>query len=398
VWITGVGTANPLGLDYPTTAAALLEGKSGISTITFPEVPSLPMQPAGMIPPLPAPSGITAEEFARLDPVERLLLYCCTGALGDAGVASAARVGLVAGIGSEWLVNWDARWQAGGGLPAIAAPLDPPPVAHRVQNRLGLSGPVMTVAAACASGNVALAQGRRLIEQGLVDVCLAGGVDRAISPISLAGFGNLGVLSRRSNDPSSASRPFDRDRDGLVMAEGGAIFLLERADRARARGARVYAELAGFGASSDAFHMVIPSPDPGPAIQAMRDALADAEVNPEQIDYVNAHATSTPVGDRNETRAIKAVLSDAASSVPVSGTKSMTGHLLSGAAALDAIACLAALQHQAVPPTINLEHQDPECDLCHVPGEARPYRVRTALSNSFGFGGNNSCIILRKAG
>jgi 3-oxoacyl-[acyl-carrier-protein] synthase II len=338
------------------------------------------------------------EEFAQLEPMEQLLLHCCVQAIGDAGLSSPRpRIGLVAGIGSEWMVNWLERWRVGG-MTAMGAQFDPEPVVHRVHERLKLEGPALTVAAACASGNVALAQGRRLIDQGIVDICLAGGVDHSVNQMSMAGFGNLGVLSKRNDDPASASRPFDRDRDGLVLAEGGAIFVLERADRARARGSRLYAELAGFGSSSDAYHMVIPSPDPVPAIQAMREALADAEVNPEQTDYVNAHATSTPVGDRNETRAIKAVLSEASSRIPVSGTKSMTGHLLSGAAALDAIACLAALEHQAVPPTINLENQDPECDLCHVPGEARPHRVRIALSNSFGFGGNNSCIILRKAG
>ena len=397
VWITGVGTANPLGLDYRTTAQALLEGKSGIRRVTFPDMPGLPCQLAGVLPPVPPPSGLDVEEFMQLDILEQLLLHCCIQALGDSGVSTEADIGLVAGIGSEWMLNWVERWQRSG-LAAIAAQQDPAPVVQRVKQRLMLSGPALTVAAACASGNVALAQGRRLIEQGLVDVCLAGGVDHSVNAVSMASFGNLGVLSRRNDDPASASRPFDRDRDGLVMADGGAVFVLERADRARARGARVYAELAGFGSSSDAHHMVIPSPDPGPAIFAMREALADAEVNPEETDYVNAHATSTPLGDRNETRAIKAVFSEASARVPVSGTKSMTGHLLSGAAALDAIACLAALEHQAVPPTINLENQDPECDLCHVPGEARPHPVRIALSNSFGFGGNNSCIVLRKAG
>ncbi len=397
LWITGVGTANPIGLDYQTTARALLEGKSGVQKVTFPGLPEIPCQLAGLLPPLPAPAGWTEEEFARLDALEQLLLYCCVQALGDAGVTPTTRIGLVAGIGSEWMVNWEERWRAGG-MAALDAQHDPAPVVQRVRERLGLSGPALTVAAACASGNVALAQGRRLIEQGLVDICLAGGVDHSVNPVSMASFGNLGVLSRRNDDPASASRPFDRDRDGLVMADGGAIFVLERADRARARGAKLYAELAGFGSSSDAHHMVIPSPDPEPAILAMRQALADAEVNPEQTDYVNAHATSTPLGDRNETRAIKAVFSESCSHVPVSGTKSMTGHLLSGAAALDAIACLAALEHQAVPPTINLENQDPECDLCHVPGEARPHRVSITLSNSFGFGGNNSCIVLRKAG
>ncbi len=397
LWITGVGTANPLGLDYKTTAQALLAGKSGVRQVTYSTLPGSPCQLAGVLPPLPAPPGWNENDFLRLDSLERLLLHCCVQALADCGITPSMRIGLVVGIGSEWMVNWEERWRVGG-MAAMDAQSDPEPVVHRIRQRLGLSGPALTVAAACASGNVALAQGRRLIEQGLVDVCLAGGVDHSVNPVSMASFGNLGVLSKRTNDPASASRPFDRDRDGLVMADGGAVFVLERAGDARARGARLYAELAGFGSSSDAHHMVIPSPDPEPAVLAMREALADAEENAEETDYINAHATSTPVGDRNETRAIKAVFAKALGTIPVSATKSMTGHLLSGAAAMDAIACLAALEHQAVPPTINLENQDPECDLCHVPGEARPHRVRVTLSNSFGFGGNNSCIVLRKAG
>jgi 3-oxoacyl-[acyl-carrier-protein] synthase II len=396
VWITGVGTANPLGLDYRTTVRNLLEGKSGIGRVDYPGAGQLPCQLAGLLPPLPTPPDWTADDLARLDALERLLLHCCLGAWGD-GDTRATRAALVVGVGAEWLVNWEARWHVGGAA-ALAAPRDPAPLVRRVRQHLGLSGPTVTVAAACASGNFALGQGRRLIEQGLADVCLAGGVDNSVSFTSIACFGNLGVLSRRNDDPATASRPFDRDRDGLVLADGGAMFLLERADRARARGARPYAEFAGFGASSDAYHMIIPSPDPGPAVQAMRAALADAAINPDETDYVNAHATSTPVGDRNETAAIRQVLGEQAACVPVSATKSMTGHLLSGAAALDAVACLAALEQQAVPPTINLDNPDPECDLCHVPREARPHRVRVALSNSFGFGGNNSCIILRRAG
>jgi 3-oxoacyl-[acyl-carrier-protein] synthase II len=214
--------------------------------------------------------------------------------------------------------------------------------------------------------------------------------------MSLAGFGNLRALSRRNDDPASASRPFDRDRDGFVMGEGGAMFVLEPAASARRRGARAYAEIAGFGASSDAFHMIIPSSNPEPAAGALRAALADAAVNPDEIDYLNAHATSTPVGDRAEARVLQIVLGEAIRKVAVSSTKSMTGHLLSAAAAVEALACLVALDHQAIPPTINLDDPDPECDLCHVPHQARLQRVRIAVSNSFGFGGSNACLVLRK--
>jgi 3-oxoacyl-[acyl-carrier-protein] synthase II len=214
--------------------------------------------------------------------------------------------------------------------------------------------------------------------------------------VSLACFGNLGALSRRNDSPAEASRPFDKDRDGIVLSDGGAMFVLEPATAARRRGARPYAEVAGCGFSSDASHMVIPSPDPGPAVAAVRSALRDAGASAERIDYVNAHATSTPVGDSGEARVIQTVLGEAVRTVPVSASKSMTGHALSGAAALGAIACLTALERQAIPPTINLDDAGPECALCHVPHEARDHRVRLALANSFGFGGSNTCIAFRK--
>jgi 3-oxoacyl-[acyl-carrier-protein] synthase II len=266
---------------------------------------------------------------------------------------------------------------------------------RRTARWLGLSGPTLTVSAACASGNYALAQARQWIELGWVDVCLAGACDMAVTPMSLAGFGNLRALSRRNAEPRAASRPFDRGRDGFVMGEGGALFVLEPAPAAARRSARAYAEVAGFGASSDAHNMVIPSPDPEPAVAAVRQALADAAVTPGSIDYINAHATSTPVGDVAESRVLHTVLGDAARRVPISSTKSMTGHLLTAAAAAEALACLVAMERSALPPTINLDDPDPECDLCHVANEARPGRVKVAVSNSFGFGGSNTCLVLK---
>src|SRR5262249_33398428 len=218
--------------------------------------------------------------------------------------------------------------------------------------------------------------------------------DLGVTPLCLAGFGNLRALSRRNGDPEGASRPFDRDRDGFVMSEGGAVFVLEPAPLVRQRSARVYGCIAGCGASSDAYNMVIPSPHPEPAVAAMRQALADARIDPTDVDYVNAHATSTPVGDIAEARVLEEVFGPALARVPVSSTKSMTGHLLTAAAAAEAVACLAAMDRRAVPPTINLENPDPECRLCHVANQARPHTVRTAVSNSFGFGGSNTCLVL----
>ncbi len=398
VWITGVGTANPLGTTFEESARGFLSGRSGVGPVTGVPLSDHPSRIAAQLGPLSPPPGLDAEEFAAAGPAEQLLLWCAAQALHDAGWwerRSQERIGLVLGHGAEWILAWEADWQSARSIHRPGQ--EKPSLLDTVRRQLGLTGPATTVAAACASGNLALALGRRWLELGWVDVVLAGAGDRAVTPMALACFGNLGALSRRNSDPKGASRPFDRDRDGLVMGEGGAVFVLEKAARARQRGARVYAEVAGCGASSDAFHMVIPNSDPAPAVAAMRAALADAGVNPDQVDYVNAHATSTPVGDCAESRSLRLVLGEAGTRVPVSATKSMTGHALSGAAAVDAVACLAALQYQALPPTINLEDPDPECPLNHVPHEARPHRVGVVLSNSFGFGGSNTCVVFRKA-
>ena len=397
VWITGVGTATPLGITFAAAADGFLAGKSAVRPVTRIDVARHPCRIAASLDVLPPPPGWDEKAFADLDRSGQLFLWCAVQALRDAGLwerRSDLRIGLVLGCGGECILTWEEDWQAGGR--SVHHPeLERPSVLDGVRRRLGLTGPATTVAAACASGNVAVAVARRWLALGWVDVCVAGGGDRAVTPMCLGGFGNLGALSSRNEDPPAASRPFDRDRDGLVLGEGGALFVLESAARARRRGARVYAEVAGFGASSDAYHMVIPSTNPGPAATAVRRALADAAVNPDEVDYVNAHATSTPVGDAAEARALKTVFGAAAARVHVSATKSMTGHALSGAAAVDAVACLTALERQTLPPTINLTDPDPECDLCHVAREARPHPVRVVISNSFGFGGSNTCLVLR---
>ncbi len=397
VWITGVGAATPLGNTYPAFADNLLAGRSGVRVARGFDVSEHPSQIVGQIEPVPCPDGIDPAEFAALTPLEQVPLWCCASALRDAGWwerRQEVRLGLVLGIGAEWLVSWEMDFASGGdGLQHPER--DTESLVCRVGRRLALSGPAAAVSAACASGNYALAQGRRWLELGWVDVCLAGACDMAVSGMSLAGFGNLRALSRRNGDPQAASRPFDRGRDGFVMGEGGAMFVLEPEATARRRGARVYAEVAGCGSSSDAHNMVIPSPDPGPATAAMRQALADAGVEPGAVDYVNAHATSTPVGDVAEARVLEAVFGEALRRVPVSSTKSMTGHLLTGAAAVEAAACLIAMERGVLPPTINLDDPDPECDLLHIANQARPGKVRVAVSNSFGFGGSNTCLVLK---
>jgi 3-oxoacyl-[acyl-carrier-protein] synthase II len=397
VWITGVGAATPLGHDFATIATGLLEGRSGIARVESFPVADHPSQVAGLVGLLPCPPSQEPAEFAIREPLERLILWCCESALRDSGwwdCRETMRCGIVLGVGAEWLI----RWEAGSLRQRSTAPgpLDrDTSFVATARNELGLSGPTLGLSAACASGNHALAQARRWLELGWVDVCLAGACDMAVTPMSLACFGNLRALSRRNAEPQAASRPFDRDRDGFVIAEGGAVFVLERAPTARARGARAYAEVSGCGSSSDAHHPVIPSPDPNYAAAAMRQALADARAEASDVDYINAHATGTPVGDVIEARALRAVLGDSAARVPISSTKSMTGHLLTAAGAMECLACMAALDRQALPPTINLDDPDPECDLLHVRNQAREHSVALAASNSFGFGGSNTCLVLR---
>jgi 3-oxoacyl-[acyl-carrier-protein] synthase II len=397
VWITGVGAVTPLGHAFDTIADRLLGGRSGVSTVATFDVSQHPSQIAAQIEQLPCPPGWDAERFAQLHRIERFIFWCCSAALRDSGwwgKRERVRCGLVLGLGAEWLSIWEEDHRSGGRR-VHDRQMETPSLVQMAVQQLGLSGPAISVAAACASGNYAIAQARRWLELGWVDVCLAGACDAGVTPMGLAGFGNLRALSRRNAEPQAASRPFDRGRDGFVLGEGGAVFVLENAANARRRGARVYAEVAGCGASSDAHNMVIPSPDPEPAIAAMRKALGDAQIDPADIDYINAHATSTPVGDIAETRVLTTVLGPSVRTVPVSSTKSMTGHCLTAAAAVEALACLISMKRGALPPTINLDEPDPECDLCHVPNQARHAKVRVAVSNSFGFGGSNTCLVLK---
>jgi 3-oxoacyl-[acyl-carrier-protein] synthase II len=399
VWITGVGCATPLGHNLDELAANLLAGRSAIRKITGWDVSKFPSQIGGQLDAVPCPTDFDETEFRTLSRLEQLVHYCCTEALRDSGWWDGRgnlRIGLVLGLGAEWLVNWETDGHRGGHK-VLDVLQDTPSLVHITQRKLGFNGPAISVSAACASGNFALAQARRWLELDWVDVCLAGACDMWVTPLSLAGFGNLRALSKKNADPQHASRPFDKHRDGFVLSEGGAMFVLEAAADARQRGAKAYAHIAGCGARSDAHHMVIPSTNPEPASQAMRLALADAQVNPGDIDYINAHATSTPIGDAAEARILHAVLGNDASKVPVSSTKSMTGHLLTAAAAVEALIGIIALQRNAIPPTINLEEIDPECaHLCHVPQQAREQPVNTAVSNSFGFGGSNTCLVLKK--
>jgi 3-oxoacyl-[acyl-carrier-protein] synthase II len=395
VWITGVGAATPLGSELEEIESSLLAGRSGVSLVTRFPTEDYPSRIAAQLGAIPAPPGCDRRAFSARPRLEQLAHWCAEKALRDAGLWGThleVRVGLVMGLGAEWMALWEDDHLAGG-TRLYDPDQDSVSTIERVRQGLDLTGPALALSAACASGNHALELGRQWLRLGLVDYCVAGACDLAVTPIGLATFGNLRALSRRNSDPSAASRPFDRDRDGFVLGEGGAVFVMERSADARRRSAYVYAEVAGCGSSSDAHHHVIPSPDPAPAAAAMRQALVDARIDSDQVDHVNAHATSTPVGDAAEAAVLRVVLGANADRVPVSSTKSLTGHLLTAAGAFEALACLTALRHHAIPPTINLD--DPDVDLCLVANEARPHRVRVAVSNSFGFGGSNTSLVLR---
>jgi 3-oxoacyl-[acyl-carrier-protein] synthase II len=395
VWITGVGAATPLGNGLAEIDANLLAGRSGVSLVTRFATEDYPSRIAAQLSEPLLPSASDATDWEAKQPLDQLASWCVGSALRDASLWQTyreRRVGLVLGIGAEWMLHWEAD-SLNGGTRIYRPDQEHDSTIVRVQKEMGLCGPALAVSAACASGNHALEIGRQWLRLGLVDVCVAGACDLAVTPIGLATFGNLRALSRRNADPSAASRPFDRGRDGFVIGEGGVAFVLERATTARRRGAHAYAEVAGCGSSSDAHHHVIPSPDPAPAAAAVRMALADARIDPGDVDHVNAHATSTPVGDTAEAAVLRLVLGHDADRIPVTSTKSLTGHMLTAAGAFEALACLTAMRHQAIPPTINLD--DPDVDLCLVANEARPHNVKIAVSNSFGFGGSNTSLVLR---
>jgi 3-oxoacyl-[acyl-carrier-protein] synthase II len=397
IWITGIGALTPVGASFRETSEQFIAGRTGIRAVAGFDVAEHPCRVAGQVLDVPCPPDVSPQEFARCLPLEQCALWCCRQAFDDAGLWDQRhdlRVGVVLGLGAEWTLTWDHDVRRGGER-IFHAEQESASIAAQLLDRFGLTGPRMTLAAACASANHALAHARDWLRLGIVDVCLAGGLEMGVTPYSLASFGNLRALSRRNDEPEKALRPFDRQRDGMVLGEGGAVFVLQRAADVRRRRANAYAEVAGFGATSDAHHMVIPSPEPAQGIAAMQQALDDAGSNPDDIDYINAHATGTPVGDVVETRILHGVMGERVRRVPVSSTKSMTGHMLSAAAAVEALACVTAIHYGVIPPTVNLDEIDPQCDLCHVPNQAREQKVRAAISNSFGFGGNNTSLVLR---
>jgi 3-oxoacyl-[acyl-carrier-protein] synthase II len=406
VVVTGLGCVSPLGTDVAATWQALLAGRSGVSRLPEDFDPRLPVQIAARVPGPVDPGALPAKELRRLDRAILLALAAAREALADARLVSGescdgdrAGVAIGSGIGGvETLANNQRALLEAG--PRRVSPFFIPMTlanmpAGMVAIRHGLRGPNLCHVTACASGAHALGESLRILQRGDADVMVAGGTEAAITPLVVAGFANMQALSKNA-DPLRASRPFDRDRDGFVLAEGAAVVVLEREAHAVARGAQIRGRLVGYAASADALHVAAPDPEGAGARRCMQRALADAGLPVDAVDYVNAHATSTPAGDAMEAAALRGVFGAHAERMAVSSTKGATGHLLGAAGALEALLSLLALETGTLPPTINLENPDPECALDHVAGKPRAARVRVVLSNSFGFGGVNAALLFER--
>jgi 3-oxoacyl-[acyl-carrier-protein] synthase II len=406
VVITGLGAVTPLGNDVETTWSNLLAGESGAGPITHFDHEDYPVHFACELKDFDPAQWIDRKRARRMDRFAQMILAAARQAETDSGIdieAETTRVGasVATGIGGlqSYQDCYDTLIQRGPDrVNPFAIPCIIPNMgAGWVSMELGTRGPLSSECTACAASNMAIGQGLDDIRLGRADVMLCGGTEAAVNKVGIAGFGAMRALSRRNDDPKRASRPFDAERDGFVMGEAAAIVVLEALDHAQARGAKIYAELAGYGLSSDATHITEPDPTGEHPARAMKNAFADAGIDSGEIDYINAHGTSTPLGDASETRVIKlAVGEEAARETPISSTKGATGHCLGAAGAVEAMFTILAIRDGKLPPTINYEVEDPECDLDYIPNESRDADVRVAVSNSFGFGGHNACLVLKR--
>ncbi|MGI8848445.1 MAG: beta-ketoacyl-ACP synthase II [Candidatus Dormibacteria bacterium] len=403
--ITGIGAVTPLGNDAATSWAAVRAGRSGIGPITHFDASAFPSRIAGEVRGFDAAAIFGVKEARRGSRPIHLAMTAAREAVSDSGLDVSAQADDIAvcigsGIGGLEILEIATRTVDKAGpqrvspFAAAAALIDMAPGMIAID--LGVHGPNIAVVSACASGADALGQAAEWIRRGDATAVVAGGSEAAVTATGMAMFGAARALSRRNDDPQHASRPFDRDRDGFVAAEGAAIVVLEEREHAISRGARIYGELVGYSATSDAHHITAPHPDGTGAVLCVRRALQRAGITPGDVDYVNAHGTGTELNDVAETQAFKTALGDRAFSVPISSTKSMTGHLLGAAGAFEAIVCLLAIGDGYIPPTINLDTPDPECDLDYVPHTGRGGRLDIAISTSFGFGGHNACLVLRR--
>jgi len=409
VAVTGLGAVTPLGEDVGSTWDAMLSGRSGIGQISLFDTDGYRTTIAGEVRGWESEKHFDRREVRRLDRFAEFFLVSVRQALEQAGLSfdeddpAAARAGVVVGAGFGGMGSFiDEIVTLTDRGPDRVSPTGVPRVIPNMAAGLAsiehnLLGPVSCVVTACSASANAIGDGAELIRRGAADVVVAGGSEAAITTFGIATFAQARALSSRNDEPERASRPFDADRDGFVMGEGGAALILEDMDKALERGAPVLAELTGYGMSADAYHITLPRPGGSGAARAMVNAVEDAGLTPEDIGYINAHGTSTEANDSTETAAIRIAMGAAAGSVPVSSTKSMTGHILGGAGAVEAVACIMALRDQVLPPTINYEVPDPECDLDYVPNVKREASLRHAMSNSFGFGGHNVSLVFSKA-
>jgi 3-oxoacyl-[acyl-carrier-protein] synthase II len=405
VVVTGMGIVSPVGNTLSAAWDSIVNGRSGIAPISHFDASGFATRIAGQVRDFDPTVWIPAKDARKMDEFIHYGVAAASMALEDAGLeitdANAERVGVVVGSGIGGILGIEEQTEKylAGGPRKISPFYVPSTIINMLPGQIsilrGIKGPNFSAVSACATANHSIGTAMRMIQYGDVDAMVAGGAERGSSPTSVGGFCSMKAMSTRNDEPTRASRPWDKERDGFVLGDGAGILVLEEYESAKARGARIYCELSGYGATSDAFHMTAPAEDGDGAARCMIAAMRDAELNNEQIDYVNAHGTSTPLGDLAETRALKRVLGDHAYRTMVSSTKSMTGHLLGAAGGVEAIFSVLALHHGVIPPTINLDEPGEGCDLDYVPNVAREKKIDVAVSNGFGFGGTNGTLIFR---
>ncbi|QPK63442.1 beta-ketoacyl-ACP synthase II [Methylomonas sp. LL1] len=407
VVITGLGAVTPLANNVADTWEGIVNGKSGISPIDSFDISSFATTFGGVIRNFNIGDYIAEKDAKRMDGFVHYGIAAGCQAIDDSGIVvteeNAERIGIAIGAGIGGITGIEECYATyvAGGARRISPFFVPGNIINMISGNLsikyGMKGPNFAIVTACSTGTHNIGDAARLIKYGDADVMVAGGAERCTtSPTAMGGFASAKALSRRNDDPQRASRPWDRDRDGFVLSDGAGVVVLEELEHAKARGAKIYAELVGYGMSGDAYHITSPSMGGEGAARCMRNALRDAKLNPADVDYINAHGTSTPAGDVGETHAMKTALGESAYTVAISSTKSMIGHLLGAAGGIEAVLTALAIQHQIAPPTINLENPDPECDLDYVPNIARNMKIDVAISNSFGFGGTNGTLIFKR--
>lgn len=404
VVVTGLGAVTPVGVGVAETWQNIVSGKSGIGRITKFDASAFACQIAGEVKDFDVTQFIPAKDARRMDRFVHLGLAAGIEAFKDSGLiineTNAERIGVCIGSGIGGLPSIEETQNdyLAGGPRKISPFFIAGTIINMISGNLsiiyGLKGPNFAVVSACSTGTHSIGEAMRMIQYGDADAMVAGGAESAVSPLAIGGFAASRALSTRNDDPATASRPWDKDRDGFVLGEGAGVLVLEEYEHAKARGAKIYAELAGYGLSADAYHITAPNMD-GPK-RSMLNALRDAGVTPADVQYINAHGTSTPLGDKNENEAIKAAFGDHAKKLVVNSTKSMTGHLLGGAGGVESLFTVLAIHNQISPPTINIFEQDPECDLDYCPNTARKMKIEVAMNNNFGFGGTNGTLVFRK--